>query len=232
MESATTVPIRDDETVWITLGDGTRLAARVWRPSTSTVVPAILEYLPYRRRDRHRVDDSFTHPFLAAHGYAAVRVDMRGAGDSDGVMRDEYTPQEWADCREVIAWIAAQPWCTGQVGMIGLSWSGFNALQLAALAPPALEAIVTTCASDDRYRDDMHYMGGCLINDCVQYGTTFFTWLATPPDPEIAGDRWRQMWRERLEVLTPRADMLTRMSRHRVRASISSASSCAGWIAG
>ncbi len=205
MTRTTGDPIRDDETVWITLADGMRLAARIWRPEGHASVPAILEYLPYRRRDRHRVDDSFTHPFLAAHGYAAVRVDMRGAGDSDGVMRDEYTPQEWADCQEVIAWISAQPWCTGHVGMIGLSWSGFNALQLAALDPPALKAIVTTCASDDRYRDDMHYMGGCLINDCLQYGTTFFTWLATPPDPEIVGERWREMWRERLEVLTPRA---------------------------
>lgn len=197
--------IRDDETIWITLQDGTRLAARIWRPDGPATVPAILEYLPYRRRDRHRVDDSFTHPFLAEHGYAAVRVDMRGAGDSDGVMRDEYTPQEWADCQEVIAWIAGQDWSDGAVGMIGLSWSGFNALQLAAHSPPALKAIVTTCASDDRYRDDMHYMGGCLLNDCLQYGATFFTWLATPPDPVILGERWREMWRDRLEVLTPRA---------------------------
>lgn len=197
--------IRDDETVWIALSDGTKLAARIWRPDGAAKVAAILEYLPYRRRDRHRVDDSFTHPFFAGQGYAAVRVDMRGAGDSDGVMRDEYTPQEWADCAEVIAWIAAQDWSDGTVGMIGLSWSGFNSLQLAALSPPALKAIVTTCASDDRYRDDMHYMGGCLINDCLQYGATFFTWLATPPDPAIVGERWREMWRERLEALTPRA---------------------------
>ncbi len=197
--------IRDDETIWITLPDGTRLAARIWRPDGPAKVPAILEYLPYRRRDRHRVDDSFTHPFFAEHGYAAVRVDMRGAGDSDGVMRDEYTQQEWADGLEVIAWIAGQDWSDGAVGMIGLSWSGFNALQLAAHSPPALKAIVTTCASDDRYRDDMHYMGGCLINDCLQYGATFFTWLAMPPDPAVAGDRWREMWRDRLEVLTPRA---------------------------
>lgn len=207
MPSPSTQPaqIRSDETVWITLSDGVRLAARIWRPAGAGKVPAILEYLPYRRRDRHRVDDSFTHPFFAGQGYSAVRVDMRGAGDSDGVMRDEYTPQEWSDCREVIAWIAAQDWSDGTVGMIGLSWSGFNALQLAALSPPALKAIVTTCASDDRYRDDMHYMGGCLINDCLQYGATFFTWLATPPDPAIVGERWREIWRERLEVLTPRA---------------------------
>jgi uncharacterized protein len=199
-------PIRVEETVWIELADGCRLAARLWLPDGSAVpVPAILEYLPYRRRDRHRGDDAILHPAFAAAGYAAIRVDMRGAGDSDGVMLDEYTPREWADAVEVIDWIARQPWCSGQVGMIGLSWSGFNSLQIAALAPPALKAIVTTCASDDRYADDMHYMGGALLNDNLQYGATLFTWLATPPDPAIVGERWRAMWRERLEASEPAA---------------------------
>jgi uncharacterized protein len=197
-------PPRVEETVWIELADGCRLAARLWLPAeTAGPVPAILEYLPYRRRDRHRGDDAILHPALAAAGYAALRVDMRGAGDSDGLMQDEYTPREWADAVEVIAWIARQPWCSGEVGMIGLSWSGFNALQIAALAPPALKAIVTTGASDDRYGDDMHYMGGALLNDNLQYGATLFTWLATPPDPAIVGERWRAMWQTRLASIEP-----------------------------
>ena len=197
---------RSEETVWIELADGCRLAARLWLPPEGEgPVPAILEYLPSRRRDRHRGDDAILHPAFAAAGYAAIRVDMRGAGDSDGIMTDEYTAQEWADAVEVIAWIARQPWCSGEVGLIGLSWSGFNALQIAALAPPALKAIVTTCASDDRYADDMHYMGGALLNDNLQYGATLFTWLATPPDPVIVGDRWREMWRARLAVVEPPA---------------------------
>lgn len=190
------------ETVWIPLSDGRRLAARLWLPAGGAPQPAILEYLPYRRRDRHRGDDAILHPGFAAAGYAALRVDMAGSGDSDGVMTDEYTPAEWADAVEVIAWIAAQDWCSGAVGMIGLSWSGFNALQIAALAPPALKAIITTCASDDRFADDMHYMGGCLLSDNLQYGATLFTWLATPPDPAVVGERWREMWRARLEALT------------------------------
>jgi putative CocE/NonD family hydrolase len=198
--------IRVEETVWIELADGCRLAARLWLPEEGAEpVPAILEYLPYRRRDRHRGDDAILHPAFAAAGYASIRVDMRGAGDSDGVMTDEYTAREWADAVEVIEWITRQPWCSGAVGMIGLSWSGFNSLQIAALAPPALKAIVTTCASDDRYADDMHYMGGCLLNDNLQYGATLFTWLATPPDPAIVGPRWREMWRERLAVVEPPA---------------------------
>jgi putative CocE/NonD family hydrolase len=199
-------PPRVEETVWIELADGCRLAARLWLPGEGPArVPAILEYLPYRRRDRHRGDDAILHPAFAAAGYAAIRVDMRGSGDSDGLMQDEYTAQEWADAVEVIAWIARQPWCSGEVGMIGLSWSGFNALQIAALAPPALKAIVTTCASDDRYADDMHYMGGRLLNDNLQYGATLFTWLATPPDPAIVGERWRDMWRARLAAVEPPA---------------------------
>lgn len=198
--------VRVEETVWIELSDGCRLAARLWLPpGPEWPVPGILEYLPYRRRDRHRGDDAVLHPAFAAAGYAAVRVDMRGSGDSDGVMTDEYTPREWKDAVEVISWIAQQPWCSGEVGMIGLSWSGFNALQVAALAPPALRAIVTTCASDDRYGDDMHYMGGCLLNDNLQYGSTLFTWLATPPDPAVVGEGWRALWRQRLAAAAPPA---------------------------
>jgi len=186
----------------------------MWFPEGAGPVPAILEYLPYRRRDRHRGDDSFTHPAMAASGYVCVRVDMRGSGDSDGLMRDEYTPEEWRDAVEVIAWIAGQPFCNGKVGMMGLSWGGFNALQVAALAPPELFAIVTTCASDDRYGDDMHYMGGCLLNDNLQYGSTLFTWLGTPPDPEIVGERWLKMWQDRLAAVEPPA---LRWMRHATR---------------
>ncbi len=191
-----------EETVWIVLKDGCRLAARLWLPESAGPVPAVLEYLPYRRRDRHRGDDAILHPGLAAAGYAAIRVDMRGAGDSDGAMDDEYTSQEWADANEVIAWIAQQPWCSGAVGLIGLSWSAFNALQIAATRPPALKAIVTVCGSDDRFADDMHYMGGALLNDNLQYGSTLFTWLASPPDPEIVGTSWREMWLARMEAIS------------------------------
>jgi uncharacterized protein len=193
--------VRSQETVWIELPDGCRLAARLWLPDGAGPVPAILEYLPYRRRDRHRGDDAVLHPALAQAGYAALRVDMRGSGDSDGTMTDEYTSQEWTDGEAVIDWISRQPWCDGRIGMIGLSWSAFNGLQIAARRPPALKAVVTVCGSDDRFADDMHYMGGALLNDNLQYGSTLLTWLATPPDPDIVGERWRAMWHERLQAL-------------------------------
>ena len=126
---------------WIPLADGTRLACRYWLPVTalSDPVPAILEYIPYCKRDGTAARDEAMHPYFAGHGYAAIRVDMRGSGESEGVMLDEYLQQEQDDALEVIAWIAAQPWCTGQVGMMGKSWGGFNGLQVAARRPPALQ---------------------------------------------------------------------------------------------
>ena len=189
-----------EEGVWIPLSSGHRLAARIILPDDAeqAPVPALLEYLPYRKRDLTRAGDVPLHGYLAGHGYASVRVDLRGAGDSFGVMRDEYTQQEHDDAIEVIAWLAAQPWCSGKVGMFGISWGGFNSLQVAARRPPALKAIVTSCSTDDRYRDDMHYMGGCLLNDNLDWGTTFFSILPLPGDPAIMGEAWRDNWMERL----------------------------------
>ena len=137
--------VREIENAWIPLADGCRLAARIWLPADAEddPVPAILEYLPYRKRDGTAVRDQLTHPYFAGHGYACVRVDMRGNGESDGLMFDEYLQQEQDDALEVIDWITAQPWCSGNVGMIGISWGGFNGLQVGARRPPALKAIVT-----------------------------------------------------------------------------------------
>jgi hypothetical protein len=186
--------------VWIPLTDGTRLAARMWVPTDALAdpVPAILEYIPYRRRDFTAQRDALTHPYVAGHGYACVRVDIRGSGDSDGVLTDEYLPLEQDDAVEVIAWLAAQPWCTGAVGMMGNSWGGFNALQVAARRPPALRAIITSCSTDDRYADDIHYMGGCLLSDNLRWASTMFAHNSRPPDPAVVGARWREMWLARL----------------------------------
>jgi uncharacterized protein len=184
--------------VWITLSDGCRLAATLWLPDGDERVPGILEYLPYRRRDGTALRDAGLHPAMADAGYACLRVDMRGTGDSDGLLADEYLPREQADAIEVIAWIAAQPWCSGAVGMMGISWGGFNALQVAAHRPPALKAIITLCSTDDRYADDTHYMGGCLLTGNLTWGSVMLSTSAFPPDPATVGERWREMWLERL----------------------------------
>jgi putative CocE/NonD family hydrolase len=193
-------PVRCIEHTLIPLRDGTNLAARIWLPEDAeqNKVPAILEYLPYRKRDGTYERDALTHPYLAGHGYAGVRVDIRGSGESDGLLADEYARQEQDDAMEVIAWLAAQPWCTGSVGMMGISWGGFNALQVAARQPPALKAIVTICSTDDRYRDDVHYMGGALLTAKFGWAAFFFSAMCHPPDPALVGDRWKSMWLERL----------------------------------
>ena len=200
-------PVRRIEHCWIPLPDGGRLAARVWLPEDAgtSPVPAIVEYIPYRKRDFTRTRDEPMHHYFAGHGYAAVRVDVRGSGESDGVLLDEYAEQELADGVAVIDWLAAQPWCTGAVGMIGKSWGGINVLEIAARRPPALRAIITVCGSDDRYADDAHYMGGCLLNENLTWGSMLLTSSALPPDPALVGERWRALWLARLEhaVLFP-----------------------------
>jgi putative CocE/NonD family hydrolase len=197
--------VRVIENEWIPLADGTRLAARLWLPADAerNAVPALLEYLPYRKRDSMRLRDDPMHGYFAGHGYAGVRVDIRGTGDSNGLITDEYTQQEQDDALEVIAWLAAQPWCSGAVGMYGMSWGGFNGLQVAARRPPALECIITLGSTDDRYATDVHYMGGCMTKDNPDWGAVMFSHASTPPDPEIVGERWRDMWMARLRNLQP-----------------------------
>ncbi|MEV7682723.1 CocE/NonD family hydrolase [Streptomyces sp. NPDC088341] len=196
---------REEENVVIPVADGTRLSARVWRPVSSDdePVPAILEYIPYRKRDLTAVRDSMHHPYIAGHGYACVRVDLRGTGDSEGVLTDEYLEREQRDAEDVLAWIAEQPWCDGATGMMGLSWGAFAALQVAARQPPSLRAIVIASFTDDRYADDMHYMGGAMLSDNLAEAGTMFAYATCPPDPAVVGERWRGMWHERLENTRP-----------------------------
>ncbi|NND49174.1 MAG: CocE/NonD family hydrolase, partial [Rhizobiales bacterium] len=193
--------VDEHENIWIEVRDGCRLAARMWLPrdATQNPVPAILEYLPYRKRDGTCERDALTHPYFAGHGYACLRVDMRGNGESDGIMLDEYTSQELDDALDVIDWIVAQPWCTGAVGMMGISWGGFNALQVAALRPPSLKAIITLCSTDDRYADDIHYKGGCLLGENFGWAVQMLSYSSRPPDPELVGENWKDLWLYRLE---------------------------------
>ncbi len=198
--------VRQLDYVWIPLRDGARLAARVWLPvdAEADPVPAILEAVPYRLSDGTAPRDARIHPYWAARGYACVRVDLRGSGESDGVLEDEYHPQEQDDLLEVIAWIAAQPWCSGGVGMTGISWGGFNSLQLAARRPPALRAIITLMSTDDRYADDVHYKGGCVLaTDLLHWSTCMLHGQCQPPLEVAGGARWRELWEQRLATNTP-----------------------------
>jgi len=191
--------VRTTEHVWIDLPDGARLSATLRLPIVDHRVPAILEYVPYRKDDGTLARDNRQHDYLAGHGFGCVRVDIRGSGDSDGVLAGEYLATELDDGVDVIAWIAAQPWCTGKVGMMGISWGGFNCLQIAAKRPPALAAVVSVAATVDRYATDVHYKGGCLLGtDMLPWSSTMLCFNARPPNPRIVGEQWRRRWLERL----------------------------------
>ena len=196
-------PYRVIEHTWIPMRDGKRLSARIWLPETLAGSPAVLECIPYRKRDLYRAYDDIWGATLGAAGIAFVRVDVRGSGDSEGVITDEYSETELEDCVETIAWIARQDWCSGAVGMRGLSWGGINTLQVAARRPPALKAIVPMGCCDTRYTDDAHYIGGSLAHANFQWGVLFKVVMAGPPDPAIVGDAWRDMWKQRLDATPP-----------------------------
>ena len=187
----------------IVMSDGCRLSARVWMPvgANENPAPVILEHLPYRKRDGTIVRDQFTHPWFAGHGYVCIRTDMRGNGDSEGLMSDEYTAQELQDAVEVIEWAAKQPWCNGKIGMMGISWGGFNSLQIAALAPEALKVVITICSTVDRYADDIHYKGGCLLGENFGWSANMLSYSSRPPDDALVGEKWRDMWLHRLDNL-------------------------------
>ncbi|WP_303459303.1 CocE/NonD family hydrolase [Photobacterium sp. 2_MG-2023] len=196
--------IREIHHDMLTLPDGTQLAYRAWLPvnAESVPVPAILEFLPYRKNDGTIIRDEITMAQTAAYGYACVRVDLRGCGESEGFMTDEYSQQELQDGHDVIDWLTKQPWCDGNVGMVGISWGGFNALQVAAMNPPALKAIITQCSTDDRYRDDIHFSGGCLLNDNMDWAAFFWAYAqARSPDPALIGEKWKSVWLDRLQAM-------------------------------
>lgn len=195
--------VRMIENTFVAMADSVKLAVQLWLPEGAEPAPVVLEYIPYRKRDRYRAYDLYWGQTLAQYGIAYARLDTRGSGDSEGLLTDEYLPGEQHDAACAITWLASQPWCNGQVGMRGVSWGGFNALQAAALAPPALKAIMPMCASDMRYTDDAHYIGSAFALTGLKWATSFKVVMAGPPDPEISGEAWLANWEARLAATPP-----------------------------
>ncbi len=193
------------DVVRIPMDDGIRLCGRIWLPADADTNPApvVLEYIPYRTRDAYSAADDHWGDTLASHGIGFVRIDIRGSGDSEGLLHDEYLASEQDDAVQIIAWLARQPWSNGAVGMRGISWGGFSTLQTAMRRPPALKAIMPMACSDRRYTDDAHYVGGCLGLTNFKWGANFKGVMAGPPDPAIVGPAWEKMWRERLDAAPP-----------------------------
>jgi uncharacterized protein len=188
---------------WIPVAGGARLAVRLWLPD-ELPAPALIEALPYRMDDLTASYAAEYERLCREGGLAVARIDLRGTGSSESIAVDEYAPQEQADLAEVIAWLAAQDWCTGRVGMYGTSYSGFNSLQTAAERPPALGAICAIYSSDDRYTDDVHYTGGALrALDLLDYVLYMAALVVLPPVPAVYGDGWRDEWVRRIEGSEP-----------------------------
>ena len=196
--------VRLELDVRITARDGVELSANIWRPDTEEPVPAILEMIPYGKDNWRRAADETRGRWFAARGYALCRLDVRGTGSSFGVALDEYTAEETSDGVDAVGWLADQPWCSGSVGMWGISYGGFTAIQVARERPPALKAIVPVMATDDRYLDDVHYRGGCVtVSELSQYAVSQVAMNAMPPEAAFRGAAWRADWLARLEATPP-----------------------------
>ncbi len=186
------------------MDDGVRLAATLYLPATGAPTPCLLEALPYRKDD---VTASYIGEYERLrdeYGYAVCRLDLRGTGSSEGIATDEYPGREQDDLVAVIAWLADQSWCSGNVGMWGTSYSGFNSIQVAMRRPPALKAIVPIYATDDRYTDDVHFMGGSRrLLDLIDYPTYMVAMNALPPVPRVFGESWREEWQRRVDSAQP-----------------------------
>lgn len=196
------------ENTFITLKNGQRLAARIWMPNPLQVAehdsgsdgfPTVLEYLPYRKRDGTTPRDDSTYPAFARAGIVGVRVDMSGHGDSDGDFDDEYSQRELDQGVEIINWIAGQSWSNGNVGMMGISWGGFNGLQIAAMHPELLKAVISISSTVDRYNDDIHYKNGCLLYSNFYWANVMLMYASRPADPLIRED-WKELWKHRLDT--------------------------------
>ena len=197
-----------ERSVRIAMPDGVELAASLFLPEADPPQPCLLEALPYRKDD---LTSSYAEGYRVlrdTHGYAVCRLDVRGTGSSAGDATDEYPLVERTDVAAVIAWLAEQEWCDGNVGMFGTSYSGFNSLQLAAERPPALKAVCAIYSSDDRWTDDVHWRGHALrLVDLVDYCHYMTPMCVLPPVPAEwpsgDGHDWRAEWRRRLETNEP-----------------------------
>jgi uncharacterized protein len=200
--------------VVIPVRDGGRLAADLYVPGdfdlggghAERTFPVVMEYLPYRKDDfRAGTSGTSYYDRLPESGYVFARVDIRGTGASPGVSTDEYTLEEQLDGYDAVEWLAAQPWCDGNVNMLGISYGGFTSLQVASHAPPHLRSIVPIYFTDDRYSDDCHMRGGLVRQyyDAGTYGAGMVAANALPPDPDCMGDEFAEVWEQHLGSNVP-----------------------------
>lgn len=185
--------------VRIPMPDGVHLFGCLWLPASALSgerVPVLFKFDPYAAPCR------MGEPFesYAKAGYAVVYVHVRGTGLSQGVFpKREYSEQELEDAVHTIDWLSRQEWSTGNVGMFGESWSGFNALQVAMRKPPALKAIVAAVASENLYHEGDRFSDGIpVFSDWTIIADTRLIYIPSAADPFDEGtlrDRFdREPW--------------------------------------
>lgn len=166
LAACTKSPLQSPQLAMIPMPDGVHLAADIYLPAKSDgPYPVLLEYLPYRRVES-RARNLQLYSYFLERGYAVARVDIRGTGNSEGrLIPYEYSAEELDDGEVVIDWLAKQDFANGNVALFGISWGGFNAIQLAGRNPPALKAFIAVDATEDLYQEDVHYIDGILHVD-------------------------------------------------------------------
>ncbi len=179
---------------WIDMPDGVRLAADLYQPTDLTPgdkLPVLLEYTAYRRTEsRSRNYPLFS--YFIEQDYIVARVDIRGTGNSEGrLIPYEYSDIELDDGEVIIDWLSKQSFSNGNVGMFGISWGGFNAIQLAVRQPPALKAIIAADATEDLYQDDVHFMDGIMHVDSWEMSQDLDNTRPGAPDYVIDDDNFR-----------------------------------------
>ncbi len=156
--------------VQIPMPDGTMLAGDIFRPDTDEQVPVIAGFHPYNNEFQAQPMmptgfsvqrgwlESGDPYFFARRGYAHAVVNVRGTGKSTGLFQ-AMGPLEGQDVANAVEWLAARPWCTGRVGLFGISYFAWLHIQAAMLAPPSLAAIFAPFGATDFYRDFLYHGG-------------------------------------------------------------------------
>ncbi len=187
--------------VRIAMRDGVELAAAITRPDAEGQFPAIMSYHPYRGTSAAQPPESYRH--LAQRGYVMVHFDVRGTGNSGGFTTDIYSEQEIQDGCEMVEWIAAQPWCDGNVGMWGISYPGVVCWQVAMHSPPHLKCIIVRSGCDDVYSEWTNPGGSPRPFMYQTYSPLMTTYNCAPPDIDVCGEKWADIWNEHLEHNVP-----------------------------
>jgi len=201
MRGDTSTPLYDFrmEDGWLKMNDGVRLAVTFYKPvprSAGERFPVLFEFLPYRKDDGGYIGVYSLYAYFVQRGYILARVDIRGTGASEGMFPlREYSERELDDAVDVIDQLSRMPGSNGNVGMWGISWGGFNAIQVAMRRPPALKAILAAMATDDLYHDDIHYIDGAFHVD--EWAFWFDHSKGIPRSPDYPLDE--AYYRERFE---------------------------------